>query len=126
MNMENPVTRLGHTFIVASKHKLITLIYASSEINNDGSIRSLKHDKVDSYADFDDLNFILGLDSSKPFSKQSNGDLKPIWVFTRDGLYGPQFPTTRRGLIKFLKENNKDFIVVVCNAVGVSAYHFTE
>ena len=105
------------------------------EINNDGltysrpthaSIRSLKHDKVDSYAEFDNLNFILGLDSSKPFLKQKNGDLKPIWVFTRDRPDGLQFPTTRRALIRFLKENNLDFIFAVCNAVGLSAYHFTE
>ena len=58
------------------------------------SIQFLKQDKVDSYAGFDELNFILGLDSFKPFLIQNNDDLKLTWVFTRDGQDGPQFPTT--------------------------------
>ena len=52
--------------------------------------------------------------------------MKPIWVFTRDGHDGPRFPTTRKALIKFFKENNVDCIVAVCNASGFSAYHFIE
>ena len=135
MNMEYPVTLPDHTFVVASKHKLIPSIYVSMEIKDDGltysgpthaPIRSLKHDKSDAVAGFDDLNFILGLDSFGPFLKQENGDLIPIWVFTRDGHGGPRFPRTRQALIKFFKENDIDFVVTVCNAAWLSAYHFVE
>ena len=51
MSMEYPVTLPDHTFVLASKHKLIPSVYASPEINKDGlsysvpthaSIQSLK------------------------------------------------------------------------------------
>ena len=39
---------------------------------------------------------------------------------------GPHFPTTRKALIKFFKENDADYIVAVCTASGLSVYHFIE
>lgn len=90
------------------------------------SIQFLKQDKVDSYAGFDELNFILGLDSFKPFLIQNNDDLKLTWVFTRDGQDGPQFPTTWKAWIRFFKESNVDFIVAGCNATSIFGYHFIE
>ena len=52
--------------------------------------------------------------------------MKPIWIFTQDGHDGPRYPTTRQTLIKFFKDNDIDFLVAVCNAAGLSAYHFIE
>ena len=52
--------------------------------------------------------------------------MKPIWVLTRDGHDGPRFPTTRQTLIKFFQDHDIDFLVAVCNAAGLSAYHFIE
>ena len=66
------------------------------------------------------------LDNFKPFLKQEDGTIKPIWIFTRDGHDGPRFPTTRQALIKFFKENDIDYVIAVCNASGLSAYHFIE
>ena len=135
MSMEYPVTLPDHTFVVASKHKLIPSIFASREIKESGltysgprhaAIRSLKHDKSDAFAGFNDLNHILLLDNFKPFLKQEDGTIKPIWVFTRDGHDGPRFPTTCQALIKFFKENDIDYVIAVCNASGLSAYHFIE
>ena len=135
MCMEYPVTPPDHTFLVASKHKLIPSIYASREIKPSGltysgpthaAIRSLKHDKASAFAGFDDLNHLLQNENFKPFLKQKDGDMKPIWIFTRDVHRGPRFPTTRKVLIKFLKENDIDLIIVGCNASGLSAYHFIE
>ena len=69
MTMEYPVTLPDHTFVVASKHKLIPSVYASREINKDGlsysgpthaSIRSLKHDKADAFSCMQDVDHILG------------------------------------------------------------------
>lgn len=80
MNMEYLATLPDHTFVVASKYKLIPSIYASKENNDDGltysgpkqaSIRFLKHHKADN-------PFLGGLGSFKPFLKRNNGDLKPI------------------------------------------------
>lgn len=69
MTMEYPVTLPDHTFVVATKHKLIPSIYASREIKADGlsysgpthaSIRSLKHDKADAFSCMEDLKYIIG------------------------------------------------------------------
>ena len=69
MTMEYPVTLPDHTFVVSSKHKLIPSIYASREVKRDrltysgpthASIRSLKHDKADTYSCMEDLKYILG------------------------------------------------------------------
>ena len=67
--------------------------------------------------------FLLELGEFKPFLKH-NDEVKPIWIFTRDGHDGPRFPTTRQTLIKFFKDNDIDFLVAVYNAAGFSAYHF--
>ena len=134
MTMEYPVTLPDHTFVVASKHKLIPSIYASREIKSDGlsysgpthaSIRSLKHDKADSYSCMEDLEHIIGLEQFKPFLKHDE-KVKPIWVLTRDGHDGPRFPTTRQTLIKFFQDHDIDFLVAVCNAKGLSSYYFIE
>ena len=90
------------------------------------AIRSLKHDKADAFSGFDDLNFILSSPNFESFLKL-DGKVKPIWIFTRDAHDGPPFPTARKALIKFcFKENDVDYIVAVCNASGLSAYHFIE
>ena len=134
MTMEYPVTLPDHTFVVASKHKLIPSVYASREINKDGlsysgpthaSIRSLKHDKADAFSCMEDLDHILNLEEFEPFLKHQD-KVKPIWIFTRDGHDGPRFPTTRQTLIKFFQDHNLDLLVAVCNAAGLSAYHFIE
>ena len=74
MTMEYPVTLPDHTFVVASKHKLIPSIYASREVKEDkltysgpkhASKRSLKHDKADAYSCMEDLNHVLGENFSK-------------------------------------------------------------
>ena len=54
------------------------------------------------------------------------GQLKPIWIFTRDGHDGPRFPTSRQTLIKFFKDDDIDYLIAVCNAAGLSAFHFIE
>ena len=56
-------------FVVASKHELIPLIYASRQISNDGLTCS-----GPAYVSTRSL----------PFLKQNAANLKPIRVFTRD------------------------------------------
>ena len=73
----------------------------------------------------DSTTFILSSPNFASFLKH-DGKIKPIWVFTRDDHDGLRFLTTSKSLIKFLKENDVDFIVAVCNASGLSAYHFIE
>ena len=58
--------------------------------------------------------------------KTSEGLTKPILILSRDGHDGPRFPTTRDTLGKIFKEHDLDFIYCVCNAAGLSAYHFIE
>ena len=64
MCMEYPVLLPDHTFVVASKHKLIPSIYASRQIKPSGltysgpipgTIRLMKHDNPDAFSGFDDL-----------------------------------------------------------------------
>ena len=69
--------------------------------------------------------FLVGLEEFETFLKHHE-ELKPIWIFTRDGHDGPRFPTTRQTLTKFVKEHDIDFLIAVCNAAGMSAYHFIE
>ena len=136
MCMEYPVLLPDHTFVVASKYKLISsIIYASREIKLSrvtysdptyAAIRLLKGDNADAFVGFVDLKDLLENDNSKPFLKQEDECIKPIWIFTRDGHDGLSFPTTRRALIKFFNENDIDFIVAAGNASGLSAYHFIE
>ena len=49
-----------------------------------------------------------------------------ILILTRDGNDGPRFPSTRNTLASIFKEHDLDFIFCVCNAAGLSAYHFIE
>ena len=49
-----------------------------------------------------------------------------ILILTRDGHDGPRFPSTRNTLASIFKEHDLDFIFCVCNAAGLSAYHFIE
>ena len=134
MCMEYPVRLPDHTFVVSTKHKLILSVYASREIKGDSlsysgpthvAIRSLKHDKADAFAGFDDLMDVISLPHFEPYLKH-DGKLKPIWVFTRDGHDGPRFPSTRQALIKLFQTKDIDYIIAVCNASGLSAYHFIE
>ena len=132
--MEYPVRLPDHTFVVSTKHKLIPSVYASREIKGDSlsysspthvAIRSLKHDKADAFAGFDDLMDVISLSHFEPYLKH-DGKLKPIWVSTRDGHDGPRFPSTRQALIKLFQTKDIDYIIAVCNASGLSAYHFIE
>ena len=45
---------------------------------------------------------------------------------TRDGHDGPRFPASRQTLAKIFVEHELDFIYCVCNAAGLSQYHFIE
>ena len=58
--------------------------------------------------------------------KMDDGSTKPILILTRDGHDGPRFPSTRNTLASIFQEHNLDFIFCVCNAAGLSAYHFIE
>ena len=87
--MEYPVTLPDHTFVVSTKHKLILSVYASREIKGDSlsysgpthvAIRSLKHDKADAFAGFDDLMDVISLSHFEPYLKH-DGKLKPIHAF---------------------------------------------
>ena len=60
-----------------------------------------------------------------PFLK-FEGQLKPIWTITCDGDDGPRFPALRKTLIKFFKVYDIDYLIAVCNAAGLSAFHFVE
>ena len=37
-----------------------------------------------------------------------------------------KYPTTRLNLIKFFKDHDFHFPIAVCNATGLSAYHFNQ
>ena len=58
--------------------------------------------------------------------KTDDGSTKPILILTRDGHDGPRFPSTRNTLASIFREHDLDFIFCVCNAAGLSAYHFIE
>ena len=49
-----------------------------------------------------------------------------MWIFTRDGHDGPRFTTSRQTLRKFFKDDDIDYLIAVCNAAGLSAFHFIE
>ena len=57
---------------------------------------------------------------------KSEGQLKPIGIFTRDGHDGPRFPTSRQTLIKLFKDRDIDYWIAARNAEGLSAFHFIE
>ena len=68
VTMEYPVTLSDHTFVVATKHKLIPSVYALQKIKPDRlsyggpthpSVRSLKHGKTDAFSSMEDLKYIL-------------------------------------------------------------------
>ena len=76
MTMEYPVTLPDHTFVVATKHKLIPSVYASREIKVVGlthsgpthaAIRSLKHDKADAFSCMEGLKYVIGELNRRPF-----------------------------------------------------------
>ena len=69
--------------------------------------------------------FILLLYFQNLRSLSLSWNLKPIWVFTRDGHDGPQCPSTRQTLIKFFKKRDTDFFVAVFSA-GLLVHHFIE
>ena len=54
------------------------------------------------------------------------GQLKPIWIFTRDEHDGPRFPMSRLMLIKFIKDHDIDYLITAFNAAGLSTFHFIE
>ena len=58
--------------------------------------------------------------------KTDGGVTKLIWILTRDGHDGPRFQATRQRLAKIFMEHDLNFIYRVCNAAGLSAYHFGE
>ena len=54
------------------------------------------------------------------------GQLNPIWIFTRDGHDDPRFPTSRQTLIKFFKDHDIDYLIAAYSAAVLSAFHFIE
>ena len=58
--------------------------------------------------------------------KMDDGSTKPILILTRDGHDGPRLLSTRNTLASIFKKHDLDFIFCVCNAAGLSAYHFIE
>ena len=86
-------------------------------------IKSLKHTPSNAAIQIEALDEML---KSEAMCKGQDGSTKPILILTRDGHDGPRFPTTRNTLINIFKEHDLDFIFFVCNASGLSAYHFIE
>ena len=86
-------------------------------------VKSLKHTPSNAAIQIEALDEML---KTEEMCKMNDGSTKPILILTRDGHDGPRFPTTRNTLINIFKEHDLDFIYCVCNASGLSAYHFIE
>ena len=86
-------------------------------------VKSLKHTHSNASIQIEALDSML---KNEEMCKTSEGLTKPILILSRDGHDGPRFPTTRDTLGKIFKEHDLDFIYCVCNAAGLSAYHFIE
>ena len=86
-------------------------------------VKSLNHTPSNASVQIGAVDEML---KTETMCKMDDGSTKPILILTRDGHDGPRFPSTRNTLASIFKEHDLDFIFCVCNAAGLSAYHFIE
>ena len=127
-----------HDFVIASKHKLTPMVIGLREMQDTPvadrtalkysgptviQVKPLKHTPSNASIEIKVLDSML---RSEEMCKTDGEVTKPILILTRDGHDGPRFPATRQTLAKIFIEHDLDFIYCVCNAPGLSAYHFIE
>ena len=138
MNVKYEVQLPDHDFVIATKHKLTPTVIGLRKIQDTPiadrkavrhsgptliQVKSLKHTRSNAYVHIEALDEML---KTEEMCKLANGSTKPILILTRDGHDGPRFPSTRNALFSIFKEHDIDFLFCVCNASGLSAYHFIE
>ena len=138
MSLKCKFQLLDHDFVIASKHKLTPMVTGLRETQDTPvadrtalkysgptviQVKPLKHAPSNAFIEIKALHSML---RSEEMCKTDGGVTKPILILTRDGHYGPHFPATRQILAKIFMEHDLDFIYCVCNAPGLSAYHFIE
>ena len=138
MSLKYKVQLPDHDFVIASKHKLTPTAIGFREIQDKPvadrttlkysrptviQVKSLKHSPSSASIQIEALDSML---RSEEMCKTDDGVTKPILTLTRDGHDGPRFPATRQTLVKIFMEHDLGFIYCVCNAAGLSAYHFIE
>ena len=127
-----------HGFTIATKHKLTPTVLAIREIKDTPianknavkyfgptyiQVKSLKHTPSNASIQIEALERML---TEEDVCKMEDGLTKPVLILSRDGADGPRFPSTRDTVATIFKEHDLDFIFCVCNAAGLSAYHFIE
>ena len=138
MSLEYKVQLPDRDFVIASKRKLTPTVIGLREIQDTPvadrtalkysgptiiQVKLLKHTASNASIQIEALDSML---RSEEMCKTDDGVTKPILILTRDGHDGPRFPATRQTLVKIFMEQDLDFIYCVCNAAGLSAYHFTK
>uniref|UniRef100_A0A914DJC8 C2H2-type domain-containing protein n=1 Tax=Acrobeloides nanus TaxID=290746 RepID=A0A914DJC8_9BILA len=138
MHMQYRVKLPDHDWVIAERHKLIPSVYAACEFTKDGEvgysgptfvcIRSGKHDKSESRTHLRDLKECLKLQSFEKSAMTSEGNVKPIWIFSVDGGpdENPRFKKTLMAYFQIFKENDVDLLVVATHAPGQSAFNPVE
>ena len=137
MSLKYRVKIPDHDFVIATKHKLTSTVVAAREIQENPighksavrysgptyiQIKSLKHTPSNAAIQIEALDSMLQNESMC----RKDGLTKPILILSRDGHDGPRFPSTRDTLATVFKKHDLDFIYCVCNAAGLSAFHFIE
>ena len=138
MNGKYQVQLPDHDFVIATKHKLTPTVIGLREIKDTPiadrkavgysgptfiQVKSLKHTRSNASVHIEALDEVL---KTEEMCRMAAGSTKPIRILTRDGHDGPKFPSTRNTLFNIFKEHDLDFLFCVCNASGLSAYHFIE
>lgn len=143
MHLEYKVTFPDHDWDVAERHKLIPSVYANIVIKPDGNgdpsavtysgptyvaIRSGKHSSSTAESHAKDFNKLLELTEFDPITKTSDGNIKPVVIFTVDGGpdENPRYQKVIANAIQHFKDFNSDVLIIATNAPGRSAYNRVE
>lgn len=94
MNISHPVTLPDHSFVVASRHKLIPSVSSEQLSNEKGisykgpiyvAIRSMKHSGSNAFSHAKDMERVFELDMFEPFTRGPDGKIKPVQIRSVDG-----------------------------------------
>ena len=92
------------------------------------AIRSAKHDSSTAYSHQYDIQKLLGLEEFKKSTRNSKGEIKPLFFVAVDG--GPdESPSNHKTLLawgNFFMKEDFDGIFIFSNAPGFSAYNKVE
>lgn len=143
MHLEYKLGLPDHTWVIASRHKLIPSVYAAIEIEADAfgkpgavkysgplyiAIRSGKHSSSTPESHAFDLQQLLKHENFTSQVQTLDGMIKPVLILTVDG--GPdENPRYQRVIccaVDHFRKFNLDAVFIATNAPGRSAYNRVE